>query len=117
MKKYMYLSILTFLMNSYSFMEAVHIYIKNDTDKTIKFAKNERSVMMYNVKPRSEVFTDTAGLKSLYAKYENDTVSRQLDVSKALQDAANGVSSVVHIVPGTLYGVKVGSVEAKKGNY
>ena len=111
--KYSNLLAFAVLINTVLFTESVLLYIQNDTPKIIKYARNESSVMLYNVKPGSRASTTSENLQALYAKYEDSPIYRKLNLGTALQDAHNGVSSVIHIVPGTVYGVKVGSIEKK----
>lgn len=117
MKKYTYVLILVILFIASSAICGVNLYMQNDTKEPIEFERNVTTpgmsrLMAYRVEVGQRKPTPSELLESIYARYENDGVFRKLNLGNALKDAQKeGISSIIHIVPGTWFGLKVGKID------
>lgn len=112
MKNYNYLmAFLSLMASSLEIKSTVNLYIQNDTPKVIEFDRN-RDRILYSVNPGARKATPSEHLNSIDAKYTDNVVYRKLDIADAINNAQrDGISSVIHIVPGSLYGIKVGRID------
>lgn len=116
MKKNCYIILMILIGNSLLLKALGTLYIQNDTQRPIEFERistvpGMSKLMTYTVGPGEKKATPSDNLKSIEARFINDFF-RKLNVGSAILNAQKeGISSIIHIVPGTYFGVKVGGIQ------